>query len=483
MRSIALTLLLILSGCMVGPDYHRPIIDIPENFKYETKDAKHDLDLDWWTQFEDPVVEGLILEALANNKDVKIAAANIENALGILIQTRSQLFPQIGYTDTFNRTRTSNTLATTSLPGPIVIPNPQTVWQVAGNASWEIDLWGRIRRLTESARAEVFASYEGRQNVILSLVAAVANSYINLRALDEQLAISIRTMNSYGESVRYFEYQFQYGQTSSMTVAQAKTQYEIAAAKIPQIKTSIVQTENALSVLLGRNPGHIQRGKSIYDITLPQVPADIPSSLLRQRPDIIQAEYNLIAANAQIGAAQALYYPSISLTGYYGNASQDLHKLFTGPSKAWSFTGSITGPIFTAGAIYGQVAQAQAQQQAALITYEKIIQNAFAEVENALNAHINFADELAAQERLVQAAGEYERLAELQFKGGYAPYFIVIQAQEQYFPAELAWAQTKAQLFTSLVNIYQAMGGGWVVIAEQMTDPVPSRFLDSFPPN
>lgn len=472
MRKLAIpTLACLLSGCMVGPDYTPPAIDTPETFHYETKEADGSLDLKWWTQFDDPVLEALIAEGLANNKDIKIAAANIDNAAGLLIQIRAPLFPQFGYSGAYNIQRISQTLASTEIATPVAatVPNPQTTWQAVANGSWQIDLWGRIRRQVQAAGANLYASYQARQEVILSLVASIADTYIQLRGLDEQLEISIKTMDSYYAAVRYFELQFKYGQSSEMAVAQARTQYEIAKAKIPQLKSQIAQVENSLSVLLGRNPGPIERGKSIRELKLPQIPVDLPSELLRQRPDIMQAEQQLIGANAQIGAAIALYFPSISLTGFYGNASQHLGKLFAGPSHIWSFTGSVTGPIFTAGAIYGQVVQAEAQQQAALVNYELTIQQAFADVESALVARTMLVEQFEAQERLVEAAGNYQRLALLQYKGGYAPYFMVIQAQEQYFPAELAWAQTQAQLISSLVNIYQAMGGGWVDIAEAMT--------------
>lgn len=466
-------LLLFLSGCMVGPDYHAPCLDIPDAFKYETADSKGDLNNKWWLQFEDPVLDDLIEEALANNQNVKVAAANIDNAVGILIQIRAPLLPQIGYTGSYTRFRNSETLATTQgfSTSPFAFTNPQTTWQTIISGSWEIDIWGRIRRQIESAKANVFSTYQARQNVILSLVASVANSYIQLRSLDEQLIISQNTKDLYWDSVVYFETQFKYGQTSQMTVAQARTQYEIAASKVPQIKSLIIQTENALSVLLGSNPKSIPRGKTIYQLQAPEVPPNLPSELLRQRPDIMEAEENLIAANAQIGAAQALYFPSISLTGFYGAASQDLHQLFSGPSNTWSFVGTVTGPIFTAGAIYGQVFQAQALQKAALHTYIQSIQNAFADIESALAEHTMLIEQLDAQGRLVAAAGEYQRLATLQYKGGYAPYFIVIQAQEQYFPAQLSWVQTRADLLSALVDVYQSMGGSWLQIAESMTHP------------
>lgn len=463
-----LCLFFLLSGCMVGPDYHPPCLDVPESFHYMPNDTAGDLNTEWWSQFNDPVLNDLIDEALANNYDIKIAAANIDFAVGVLIQIRAPLLPQIGYDLSYTRTRLSEDLANTS-NSLVPFVNPQTTWQAILTGSWELDVWGRIRRLIESARAEVFASYEARQQVILSLVASVASAYIQLRSLDEQLVISQNTMDSYHEAVVYFEKQFKYGQTSMMTVASAKTQYELAASKIPQLKQQIVETENAISILLGSNPRTIPRGKSIYALTPPEVPPDLPSNLLCQRPDIRQAEEKLIAANAQIGAAIALYFPSITLTGFYGAASQDLKSLFSGPANTWSFMGNVTGPIFTAGAIYGQVFQAEALQQAALNIYKQTIQNAFAEVEDALVARVMLIEQVASLKRLVQAAGEYEYLSTLQYKGGYAPYFVVIQAQQQYFPAQLSWVQAKANLLNSYVDIYQSLGGGWVVLAESKT--------------
>jgi multidrug efflux system outer membrane protein len=457
---------LFFAGCVVGPNYRRPALDIPNSYRYEVNDPKESLEISWWKEFQDPVIDCLVEQALANNKDIKIAAANIEQAAGFLIQTRSQLFPQIGYNASGMRQRLSETTAT---PIPPTIPNPQTLYQALGTASWEIDLWGRIRRLTQSAKAELFATVEARRGVILTLVASVVNTYLELRGLDAQLIISKRTQRSYAEAVDYFELQFEHGQVSQMTVASAKTQYETATAAIFQIEQQIALTENGLSVLLGRNPGPIERGKLIGELTLPHVPSGIPSEILEQRPDIMQAEYFLMAANAQIGAAKALYFPSISLTGVYGGASQELNKLFTGPSRTWTYTGTVTGPIFTFGAIYGQVIQTKAATEAALYSYELAIQQAFADVENALASRLLLTEQLEARNRLVEAAGEYAHLSKLQYDGGYAPYFVVIQAQTQLFPAELSRIQTLVLVLSSLVNIYQALGGGWVFTAEQMT--------------
>jgi len=452
-----------LSGCMVGPDYVRPKVDTPAAYIYEDKEAQQTANTEWWKQFQDPVLEDLISEALQNNKNIKVAAANVEQAAAVLTQTRSPLFPQIGYSGSGSRQRASENSAT---PLPSTVSNPQTSYQTLASASWEIDLWGRIRRLTEAAQASLLASEEARRGVVLSLVSSVAGDYIQLLGLDEQLVISKRTMAAYAESVRLFELQFKYGQVSQMNVEQARTQYETAAAAVPQIESQISQTENALSVLLGRNPGPVLRGKTIHELTIPPVPAGLPSDLLASRPDIRQAEQDLIAANAQIGAAKAIYFPTISLTGAFGFESSDLSNLFKGPSRIWNYAGSLTGPIFTGGAISGQVKQAEAGRKAALLNYELTIQSAFSDVENALVSRRKLAEQTQAQERLVRASSEYVRLARLQYDGGYSPYSTVLQAEQQLFPAELNYVQYRAALFTSLVNIYKAMGGGWQAASE-----------------
>lgn len=469
MRRLPIVLVVgaMLSGCMMGPNYQRPTIDTPSSFRFEEPQVADTANTEWWKQFGDPVLDGLIAEALANNKSVRIAAANIEQAAGVLTTTRAPLFPQVGYSGSAARHRLS-----TQGPVPVGSSNPESSFELLGGASWEIDLWGRIRRLTESARASFFASVEARRGVILSLVSSVASSYIQLRGLDAQLEISRRTLATYAESLKLFQLQFKYGQVSEMTVAQARTQYATALATIPQIESQIAQLEHALSILLGRNPGPITRGKAIDDLALFAVPAGVPSQLLDRRPDLAQAEHNLIAANAQIGAAKALYFPTISLTGAAGLTSWELHDLFQGPAHTWRYAGAITGPIFTAGAISGQVAQTEAAQQAALVAYEAAIQTAFADVANALVAHQKLGEQLDAQRELVTASRDYTRLANLQYTGGYTPYFTVLQAEQQLFPAELNEQQTRASLLSSLVTVYQAMGGGWVTEADKLTGAV-----------
>jgi multidrug efflux system outer membrane protein len=475
-RFILLASVVLISGCMVGPDYHRPELDVPASFRYEEKEARDTAGVEWWEAIEDPVLESLIDEALVNNLSVKIAAANIEQAVGVLTQVRAPLFPQANYSGSGLRQKLSELGAVPLSP---LVPNPQNSFQLLAGANWEIDLWGRIRRLSEAARADLLATREARRGVILSLVASVANSYIQLRGLDAQLEIAHRTLAAYGESVKLFELQFKHGQVSRMTVEQARSQYQTAAAAIPQIESQISQTEHFLSILLGRNPGPVARGKSILDLALPDVPAGLPSELVERRPDLVQAEQNLIAANAQIGAAKALYFPSISLTGALGAQSDELSNLFKGSARTWNYSGSFVGPIFTAGAISGQVIQTEAAQQAALLSYKDAILSAFNDVENALVARQKLLDQLTAQAGLVASLKEYARLAWMQYNGGYTPYLTVLDAQSQLFPAELNYAQTRTALLTAYVNIYQSMGGGWVNKAEMLTGSTPSLFLPS----
>jgi multidrug efflux system outer membrane protein len=461
---MVLAFTVLLAGCMVGPNYVKPNVEVPVGFRYQGRETQETANTEWWEQFQDPVLDRLIAEALANNLNIKIAVANIEQSAAVLVQARSPLYPQVGYGGSAARERASET---GSVPLPSVLSNPATSYQVLASASWEIDLWGRIRRLSESAQAELFATEEAWHGVILSLVASVASDYIQLLGLDEQLLVSKRTLETYAESLKLFELRFKHGQVSQMTVEQARSQYETAAASIPQIESQIVQTENALSILLGRNPGPVRRDKTIHQVSLPPVPAGLPSDVLASRPDIRRAEQNLIAANAQIGAARALYFPTISLTGAYGFASSDLSELFKGPARVWSYAGSFTGPIFTGGAVSSQVKQAEAARKAALFGYELTIQSAFADVESSLISRSKLIEQIQAQERLVRANSEYVRLARLQYNGGYSPYSTVLQAEQQLFPSELNYAQYRAALFISLVNIYKAMGGGWQVVASE----------------
>ncbi|MCB1688128.1 MAG: efflux transporter outer membrane subunit [Halioglobus sp.] len=479
---IALASVLLITGCTtLAPQYTSPELEMPAAFRFEPAVVAATADTAWWQQFGDPVLDELIASALANNYNVQIAAANVEQALGIVTQTRSALYPQLGYGASGEELRSPDTGLKAVIPN---LPNPQDTYQAFLSASWELDLWGRIRNLSEAAQASMLATEEARRGVILTLVSSVATGYITLRGLDEQLAVSKDTLATYGEFVRLYELQYKYGQTSLMTVVQAQSQYETAATQIPQIESQIAQLENTLSVLLGRNPNAIPRGKPIAELVSPVAPAGLPSTLLERRPDLLQAEQALIASNAQIGAAKALYFPTISLTGAFGSTSASLSDLFEGSTRTWNYAGQVVGPIFTFGAVSGQVAQAEAAQRAALASYKLAVQNAFADVDSALVANQKTAQQLDAQKRLVAALSEYERLARLQYDGGYVPYSTVLQAQQTLFPAELALAALRASVLTSSADIYKAMGGGWIDEAGKLIGRAPPDVddVDGAPP-
>ena len=462
---LSLAALLALSGCLLGPNYERPAVDAPPAFRFAESDAKDLVNTAWWEQFQDPALNALIATALADNKDVKIAAARVEQFLGQFVTTRSQLFPQVAAG--FDAQRQRVPVGSIQLPsgvGPVF-----NQFQATLSASWEIDFFGKLRRQTEAARASLLASEEGRRATILTLVASVASSYVNLLSLDRQLDIAKSTAASRAASVHVFQLRFSGGEVSQMELAQSQSEYEASLATIPQIELQIAQQEDALSILLGHNPGDIARDRELDDLALPAVPAGLPSELLERRPDLRQAEQDLIAANALIGAARALYFPSISLTGLFGSASTRFSSLFTGPARVWSYAGAVTLPIFTAGSIGGQVTQAEAQQQQALFQYQKSIQVAFQEVADALVSLQKTREQLVVQGSQVDALRTYARLARLRFEGGYTSYIEVLDAERSLFNAQLSYAQTQGVVFTSAVSLYKAMGGGWVIDAEHMT--------------
>ncbi|HYA43158.1 MAG TPA: efflux transporter outer membrane subunit [Syntrophobacteraceae bacterium] len=465
-KAIILLVVALLAGCAVGPDYKRPAIDIPQNWRFEDKEAKDVANTAWWQQFNDPVLNELIQIALRENKDLKVAVARIGEFVGQYVTTRASLFPQFGVGASGGVQRITKTGLPALPPGT---ENTDDVWSVFVNGSWEIDIWGKIRRATEAARAGILSSEEGRRAVILSLVAAVASAYIDLRDADMEMEISIKTADAYRESLHIFELRFKEGFSSSIEVNMVKAEYERALAAIFFYEKTIPQLENALSILLGRNPGPIPRGRTLDGLALPDVPAGLPSGLLEQRPDIRGAEQDLIAANAQIGAAKALYYPAISLTAAFGYSSADLSKLFKSPAQAWSVAAPVIAPIFTAGAIRGQVKFAESRQQELVVRYQQAIQSAFREVDDALVDQKQTKPQLEALGRRTEALREYARLAQLRFDNGYTSYLEVLDANRSLFDAELNYAQTKATLFRSFVNLYKAMGGGWVTEADKMT--------------
>jgi multidrug efflux system outer membrane protein len=464
-KPLLVTLLALLaSGCMVGPDYVRPPVDTPAGWRLSEQDARDLANTAWWEQLGDPVLNDLVTTALRENKDLMIAAARVEEFAGNYGFVRSALFPQVGIGYEVSRQRET-------LPGATG-PSTYNSYQAVLNAGWEIDLWGRIRRQSEAARAQLLASEEGRRGVILSLVGSVAGAYINLRNLDRQLEIARKTAKSRGESYELFKLRFEGGIISVLELSQNQSQYEEALATIPPLEKAIAQQENGLSLLLGRNPGPILRGKTIDQLTLPTIPAGLPSDLLERRPDIRRAEQNLIAANALIGAAKAAYFPTISLTGLFGYASSSLSNLFDSQNKVWSYGAPITLPIFTAGAIAGQVQAAEASQQQALLSYQKAIQEAFREVNDSLISQDRTREQLKVQNRQVEALQQYASTARLRYDNGYTSFIEVLDAERSLFNVQLQYTQTQQVEFQAMINLYLAMGGGWVNEAEKVTDAV-----------
>jgi len=455
-----------LAGCMVGPDYERPAVDAPGAFRFEAKATPNLADTRWWEQFGDPVLNGLVKSALEENKDIKIAAARVEEFLGRFGVTRAQLFPQVGLQGQGSRQQVSTTIANSLPPGAT---NPYGNLALDLGVAWELDLWGKLRRASEAARADLLASEENRLTVILSLTTAVATSYVTLIDLDRQLEIAKSTAASRAEYFRIFKLRFEGGVVSQVELEQARSEYEYALSTIPAIEKLIGQQENALSVLLGRNPGPIARDRAIDKLVLPQVPAGLPSELLERRPDLRQAEQLLIAANARIGVAKAQFFPSISLTALLGTASASLSGLFQGAAKTWAYAGTIGQPIFTGGSLVSQLLVTEAQQKQALLQYQKAIQTSFQEVSDALIDQAKTREQLAAQARQVEALRDYARLARLRYENGYTSYLEVTDAETKLFNAELQYTQAQGQLFFALINVYKAMGGGWVDEAARMT--------------
>src|SRR5271155_101227 len=455
---VALLLAVPLSACMVGPDYHRPDIEVPYAWRLGETESAEVSNMAWWEQFQDPVLSGLVQTALENNKDLAFATANVDQAAAQYGIARSAQFPQVTGTASATRERISEN-------NPVGVPRSGPYFNdypINLSASFELDIWGRLRRATEAARASLLASQEGKGTVMLTVVTSVATGYIQLRALDRQLEIARRTSNSLLEAARLQHVRMEEGAVPDSDYEQAESQYREAAAQVPELEREIGQQENFIRVLLGQNPGPIPRGRDIDALLFPAVPGGLPASLLERRPDILQAEQNLIAANANIGVAKAAYFPDISLTAMLGLESDQLSSLFNGPSKVWSYGAGLTQPIFNAGLIAGQVAQAEALQREALSTYQKSIISAFQDVENALIDRTKYGQIRDEQAKNVEALRRFRDLAELRYSEGATIYLEVANAEQSLFNAQLAYVTTQSQLFQSYANLYKAMGGGWV---------------------
>lgn len=463
---VALCSALIISACTLGPDYRRPIMGIPSSWRFEEREAKDAANTAWWGQFDDPVLNELIATALKENLDLKTASLRVEEFMGRYGISRAGLFPQVGATGIAQRksvTQYSNP------PWPSTSDNTYYDFQALLTASWEIDIWGRLRRATEAARADLLSTEEGRRAVIMTVVAAVAAAYTDLRDLDKQLDIAERTAISRKDSFKLFNLRFERGLISELELRQIESEYLSALATISLLQKLTLQQENGLSLLIGRNPGPIVRGKTLDRLVLPAVPAGIPSQLLERRPDIRQAEQDLIAANARIGVAKALYFPTISLTGFLGLESTELSSLFSGPARIWNYSAQISLPVFNAGGIAGTIKATEAVQQQALVRYQQAVQTAFREVEDALIDQAKSREQLARQKKQVEALQAYLGLARLRYENGYTSYLEVLDAERGLFNAELSYTQTQGVLFRALVNLYKFMGGGWQVEADKLT--------------
>ena len=451
--------LLLFVGCAVGPDYKRPAVNAPQNFRGDTAGLTNSLgDMPWWELFRDEALQALVRGALTNNYDVRIAAARVEQARAILAENRSVYFPQITYQGSVGEGR--NVVA----GSPYRVGGPAgTGYEAAGNVSWEIDLWGRIRRLNESARAQFLATAEARTNVMLTLIATVAADYFQLLALDKELQIARDTTNSFGQSLKLFSERLRGGVSSKLETAAAEAEEASAAASIPELERQIVVEENQIRILLGMNPGPIMRHKKLLEELLPpDVPPGLPSTLLERRPDIRQAEQLVRSANAQIGVARADFYPRFSLTALFGQTSPDVTTFTSGTANAWSVAANLAGPIFQGGRLKGELRQARAAWEEAALQYQSVVLNALQEVSNALTAREQLARERLDQARAVKAYEEAVQVAGERYHAGHANYYELLQEQQLLFPAENALTQTELNQLLAIVQLYRALGGGWV---------------------
>jgi multidrug efflux system outer membrane protein len=459
LMGLSLTMLL-TAGCAVGPNYKRPSIDVPGMYRGTTsQDAAQPTteslgEQKWWEVFQDKQLQDLIHTALQQNYDVRIAATRILQAQAQLGITRGDQLPTIsGGAQAVNERD----------PRTKFLPQYETsANQVDLSLAWELDFWGKYRRATESARATLLATQWARDAIVSTLVSDVATAYFQLRSLDLQLEISRRTLTSRKDSLRLTQTLADGGATSMLDVRQAEQLVFTAAETIPDLERQIEQQENSLSTLLGNNPGPVARGMTLTEQPhVPKIPAGLPSSLLERRPDIREAEAQLIAANAQIGVAKAAYFPQINLTASAGYQSSALTSLFTSPAGLWSFGGSLAQPIFTGGRIRSNVKFTEARQQEALLTYRQTIQQAFRGVSDSLVEYRKDREFREYQQQLALSAQDAAQLSEMRYRGGAASYLEVLTNETNYFDAQLGLAQSQLNELAGLVRIYRNLGGGW----------------------
>lgn len=456
-----------LGGCALGPDYERPPVAEPDSFRMQQGATLEEVslaDLGWWELFQDENLQSIIRKALVENKDLRIAVARVREARAQLVATGADQFPRIDGKTSIQRNQTSQAVVRQfGFPGGSGLQIPATnQFRATADLSFELDLWGKLRRATEAAQADLLARESARRTVVLTLVSDLARAYFELQALDFELESAKRTLKTRQEALELIRLRKLMGQRSTLDIRRAEQDVARAQAVIPDLERQIGQKEHQLSLLMGRNPTAIVRGASLRDHPLPpEVPAGLPSALLERRPDIVEAEQRLVAANAKIGVAKAAFFPQISLTGNFGAQSLQFSDLFVGASRVWSFGPGLTVPLFNAGRNRANLEMSRAQQEQALASYERTIQQAFREVEDALLAHQKIREVRTEWERLVDLSREAVELAKLEFLNGKASYLEVLVAQREVLSAETALAQTQRNHLLTVVQLYKSLGGGW----------------------
>lgn len=449
--------LALVLGCAMGPNYKRPQMAVPETFRDTPApaDGASLADRAWWDLISDPNLQALIDEALGSSFDARIAAARVEQYRANAGIARSGLFPQVSGSGAWQRGRDS---AYVYPPGPKPVTEG---YSAQFQVSWELDLWGRLRRLNEAGRARYLASVEGQRGVALSLVSDVATAYYTLCELDRELEIAGNTVKAYQGVYDLFDMQLQGGTASALQTSSAEGALGTVAATVPSLEAQVTAQENLLCLLVGRPPGAVPRSPLPSTAELPlDIPAGLPSALLERRPDILQAEQALVASNADIGAAKASMFPTLSLTGLLGGVSPQVNQLF-GSGKTWNVTPGIFQPIFFGGELWSQVQAARAYYGESLAAYEQTVTQAFAEVSSSLVAHQKLALAETQQARSVEAFNEAVRISNKRYVAGLASYYEVLQALQNLYPAQLALAKIRYQRLSNFVTLYKALGGGW----------------------
>ncbi len=454
-----------LAGCAVGPNYKRPSVPVPPAYygAREAAEARSLADMPWWEIFQDPLLEQLVDEALRNGFDARLAAARVEEARALYGVAKGGLLPGLGVEAGYERQRRDQVLD----PKQTIL----TSWTAKVGFQWELDLWGRIRRENEAARAEYLATEEARRGVLLSLVSDVATAYFDLRELDAELVIAKRTRAAFQDTYDLFARRLEGGAASALETARAEASLGAVSAQVPEIERAIIAKENQINLLLGRSPRSIPR-ESAGGPLPPEVPAGLPASLLERRPDVRQAEDQLVAASAGIGAAKASFFPTLTLTGFFGNVSPELGEIFS-KGKAWNFDAGLLGPLFQAGRIRKNYEAAKARFEGAKVQYEAAITAALGEVSGALVDRAKLAEAEADRARAVKAYREAVHLSSLRYTSGLSAYFEVLDAQQQLFPAEISLARTHRDQLVAVVNLYKALGGGWQPRPPEPASPSP----------